>query len=74
MSEGDKTDQDQDDDNDDDDVIVKKTSTWNDNDDSEEDDLPNSGVDHVSKSRHPKRIRVDGATVNNKHIVFDDDG
>jgi ATP-dependent RNA helicase DDX10/DBP4 len=69
-----KQDDSDDEQDDNDDVIVKKESTWNDNDDSEEGDLPNAAVDQVTKSRHPKRIRVDGASAKNKHIVFDDDG
>eukprot|EP00557_Chaetoceros_sp_GSL56_P000240 CAMPEP_0176501236 /NCGR_PEP_ID=MMETSP0200_2-20121128/14048_1 /TAXON_ID=947934 /ORGANISM="Chaetoceros sp., Strain GSL56" /LENGTH=778 /DNA_ID=CAMNT_0017900099 /DNA_START=31 /DNA_END=2367 /DNA_ORIENTATION=+ len=54
-------------------LVMKKQRDWNkDEDDAEE--LPLVDVNQVSKSRSEKRIRVDGANGENKHIVFNDDG
>jgi ATP-dependent RNA helicase DDX10/DBP4 len=57
---------------DDDILVMKKQHDWNEVDDNT--NLPQVDVNQVSKSRSEKRIRVDGANGENKHIVFNDDG
>mmetsp|Transcript_30047 Transcript_30047/g.65057 ORF Transcript_30047/g.65057 Transcript_30047/m.65057 type:complete len:766 (+) Transcript_30047:115-2412(+) len=62
------------DDSDDEDglLVVKKKHRWGDGDN---DDLPDAHLHEVSKSRHPKKIRIDGSTSGaNNRIVFNDDG
>ena len=62
-------------------LVVKKRHTWGDdcnqkiNDDHVAEDLPTVDINQVTKSRHPKRIRIDGSALGmNKKIIFDDDG
>jgi ATP-dependent RNA helicase DDX10/DBP4 len=58
----------------DDEVLVAKTEqTWN-LEEELDDDVPYAGVNEVSQSRHPKKIRLEGSNVHNKRIVFGDDG
>ena len=58
--------------NDEDELLVVKTKhAWADDD---EEDLPVARLHEVSKSRHPKRIRIEGSTGENKRIVFNDEG
>lgn len=42
--------------------------------DAADEPLPEVDIHQVSKSRHAKKIRIDGGTGQNKHTVFDDDG
>jgi ATP-dependent RNA helicase DDX10/DBP4 len=59
---------------DEDDLLVVKTKhTWNEPDDDEK-ALPDPHLHEATKSRHPKKIRIDGSTGANKRIVFGDDG
>lgn len=60
------------DEEDDDILVMKKQHDWNEVDDNT--NLPQVDVNQVSKSRSEKRIRVDGANGENKHIVFNEDG
>lgn len=57
---------------DDDLLVVKAKHRWGDSEDDE--DLPDAHLHEVSKSRHPKKIRVESGTGQNKRIVFDNDG
>ena len=62
---------DSDDDNDDGLLVVKQVHEWGD----KSEPLPDIHLNEASKSRHAKKIRVDGSSVGaNKKIVFDDDG
>ena len=62
---------DSDDDNDDGLLVVKKVHEWGD----KSEPLPDAHVNEVSKSRHAKKIRIDGSSVGaNQKIVFNDDG
>ena len=54
-------------------LVVKKKHTWGKTDDTDE-HLPDARLHEVTKSRHSKKIRIDGSTGKNKRIVFDDDG
>jgi ATP-dependent RNA helicase DDX10/DBP4 len=63
---------DDDDDSDDDDLLVSKgQERW---DEIKEEDLPDAGVHESSKSRHPKKIRIDTSNASNKRTVFTEDG
>jgi ATP-dependent RNA helicase DDX10/DBP4 len=55
-----------------DDLMVVKRKHNPDSDDDEK--LPAIDVGAVSKSRHAKKIRIDGGTGENKRVKFDDDG
>ena len=55
-----------------DDLMVVKRKHNADSDDEEK--LPTVDVGAVSKSRHAKKIRIEGGTGENKRIKFDDDG
>ena len=58
-------------------LVVKKKHRWGGEDKSDIDnnDLPDVHLHEVSKSRHPKKIRIDGSTCGaNKKIIFNDDG
>jgi ATP-dependent RNA helicase DDX10/DBP4 len=61
------------DDSGDDLLVSKKKESW-DVVDSEAEDLPDAGVDEVTQSRRPKKIRIEGTSASNKHVVFNDDG
>lgn len=62
---------DSDDDNDDGLLVVKKVHEWGD----KSEPLPDAHMNEVSKSRHAKKIRIDGSSVGaNQKIVFNDDG
>ncbi len=62
---------DSEDDNDDGLLVVKQVHEWGD----KSEPLPDVQLNEASKSRHVKKIRVDGSSVGaNKKIVFDDDG
>ena len=62
---------DSEDDNDDGLLVVKQVHEWGD----KSEPLPDIQLNEASKSRHVKKIRVDGSSVGaNKKIVFDDDG
>eukprot|EP00577_Skeletonema_sp_RCC1716_P005619 CAMPEP_0113413344 /NCGR_PEP_ID=MMETSP0013_2-20120614/23375_1 /TAXON_ID=2843 ORGANISM="Skeletonema costatum, Strain 1716" /NCGR_SAMPLE_ID=MMETSP0013_2 /ASSEMBLY_ACC=CAM_ASM_000158 /LENGTH=794 /DNA_ID=CAMNT_0000300011 /DNA_START=99 /DNA_END=2483 /DNA_ORIENTATION=+ /assembly_acc=CAM_ASM_000158 len=62
---------DSDDDNDDGLLVVKQVHEWGD----KSEPLPDIHLNEASKSRHVKKIRVDGSSVGaNKKIVFNDDG
>lgn len=62
---------DSEDDNDDGLLVVKQVHEWGD----KSKPLPDVQLNEASKSRHVKKIRVDGSSVGaNKKIVFDDDG
>ena len=66
---------DSDSDSDDDDVIVKTNREWKIGDE----ELPDAGVDQVTKSRQAKekkgkKIRIEGSNASNKHIVFNEEG
>lgn len=62
---------DSDDDNDDGLLVVKKVHEWGD----KSEPLPDAHLNEVSKSRHAKKIRIDGSSVGaNQKIVFNDDG
>ena len=71
---------DSDDDDEDGLLVVKKKHRWGEDDaksdESDGDDgLPNIDLHEVTKSRHPKKIRIDGSSSGaNKKIVFNDDG
>jgi len=56
-------------------LVVKKKHTWgkSENDENEQ-DLPDPHLYEATKSRHPKKIRIDGSMGENKRIVFGDDG
>lgn len=59
------------DDADEDLLVVKKVHDWG----SGESSLPEVRLDEASKSRHAKKIRIDGSSSGvNQKIVFDDDG
>ena len=51
-------------------LVTKSTDGGEDDDDSV--DLPDAGVHEVTKSRHSKRISVEGQ--GSKHVIFNDDG
>ena len=55
-------------------LVVKAKHTWNKPDDNEHEKLPDPHLHEATKSRHPKKIRIDGSNGENKRIVFDDDG
>jgi len=61
-------------------LVVKKKYRWGEDDakgdkDNDDDDLPGIDLHEVTKSRHPKKIRIDGSSSGaNKKIVFNDDG
>ena len=58
-------------------VLVKTNRDWKvdmNDDDEQGEDLPDAGVDRVTKSWRPKKIRIDGSNAENKRIVFNDDG
>lgn len=55
-------------------MVFKRKHSPDDDNDDEEKALPDVGVHEVTKSRHAKRIRVDGGTGENTRIKFDDDG
>jgi ATP-dependent RNA helicase DDX10/DBP4 len=63
------------DDDDDDEVLVPKSSShWSQLHDEDE-PLPDVNLNEVSKSRHPKKIRILGSNLaGSKRIVFNDDG
>jgi len=68
---------DSDDDDDDDDnaglLVVKKVHEWGDKSSSQP--LPQVHLDEASRSRHAKKIRVDGSSMGvNQKTVFNDDG
>jgi ATP-dependent RNA helicase DDX10/DBP4 len=42
--------------------------------DDEEEDLPDPHLHEVTKSRHAKKIRIDGSSGANKRIIFNDEG
>ncbi|KAL7439705.1 hypothetical protein ACHAXM_006855 [Skeletonema potamos] len=66
-----ESDDDSDDDNDDGLLVVKQVHEWGD----KSEPLPDVQLNEASKSRHVKKIRVDGSSVGaNKKIVFNDDG
>jgi ATP-dependent RNA helicase DDX10/DBP4 len=72
----DDSDEDSNDDDDDDNnaglLVVKKVHEWGSNDPSS---LPLVNLNEASKSRHLKKIRIDGSTAGvNQRTVFDDDG
>lgn len=54
-------------------LVVKKKHTWGKTDDTDE-HLPDPRLHEVTKSRHSKKIRIDGSTGKNKRIVFNEDG
>ena len=55
-------------------LAVKQVHEWGDKASSPQ-PLPDIRLDQVSKSRHAKKIRVDGSSTGaNKKIVFDDEG
>lgn len=56
----------------DDELLVSRTKASSDDDGSDE--LPDAGIHAVSKSRHPKKIQVEGSHSANKHVVFNDEG
>ena len=63
------------DDEEEDDLLVVKSRVGP--SDDEEEGAPDDydDIHKVAKSRHPKKIRVEGSTSDkNKHVVFDDDG
>lgn len=56
-------------------LVVKKKHTWNESPDEDEGGLPDPHLYEESKSRHSKKIRIDGSALGeNKRIVFNDDG
>lgn len=57
-----------------DDLMVIKRKHRADSDGEDNEKLPAVAVDEVAKSRHAKRIRIDGGTGENKRIKFGDDG
>ena len=62
---------DSDDDNDDGLLVVKQVHEWGD----KSEPLPDAHLNEASKSRHVKKIRVDGSSVGaNTKVVFNDDG
>lgn len=64
-----------DDDEEDDLLVVKKKHAWGNSDSTEEQQkLPDPHLYEATKSRHPKKIRIDGSMGENKRIVFNDDG
>ena len=74
---------DSDDDDDDEEdglLVVKKRHRWGEDDaksdeDDDDDGLPDIDLHEVTKSRHTKKIRIDGSSSGaNKKIVFNDDG
>jgi ATP-dependent RNA helicase DDX10/DBP4 len=66
------SDDDSDEDNDDGLLVVKQVHEWG---DKSSEPLPDAHLNEASKSRHVKKIRIDGSSVGaNKKIVFDDDG
>ena len=66
------SDEDEDDDNNDGLLVVKKVHEWGDKSDQP---LPQVHLNEASRSRHAKKIRVDGSSTGiNQKIVFNDDG
>mmetsp|Transcript_6225 Transcript_6225/g.13134 ORF Transcript_6225/g.13134 Transcript_6225/m.13134 type:complete len:827 (+) Transcript_6225:316-2796(+) len=68
-----RDDEDSDDNEDDEDglLVVKQVHEWG----KKSEPLPDAHVNEASKSRHAKKIRIDGScTGANKKIVFNDDG
>lgn len=60
--------------NDEDELLVMKSrQTWNKPSDNAQ-DLPDPHLHEATKSRHPKKIRIDGSSGANKRIVFNDQG
>jgi ATP-dependent RNA helicase DDX10/DBP4 len=60
-----------------DELLVVKSRVGPEDGGSSDDEVPDDYDDlhKVAKSRHPKKIRVEGSTSDqNKHVVFDDDG
>jgi ATP-dependent RNA helicase DDX10/DBP4 len=64
-----------DNDEDDDEVLVSKSvQPWKQACDDDEEPLPDARLDEVSRSRHPKKIRIQGSSsAVNTRIVFNDD-
>jgi len=60
------------DDSDEDVIVSKRREAWD--DDRNTLPLPDVGLHEVSRSRHPKKIRIDGSNVPNKRTRFDEDG
>jgi ATP-dependent RNA helicase DDX10/DBP4 len=60
-----------DDDSEDDLLVSKGMHRW---DEIKDEDLPDAGIHEASKSRHPKKIRIETSNVDNKHVVFTEDG
>ncbi|KAL7549216.1 hypothetical protein ACHAWF_012506 [Thalassiosira exigua] len=70
--ERDEDDSDNDDDDDDGLLVVKTVHDWG---EKSRQPLPEVRLNEASRSRHAKKIRVDGSTAGlNQKIVFDDDG
>lgn len=68
-----RDDEDSDDNEDDEDglLVVKQVHDWG----RKSEPLPDAHVNEASKSRHAKKIRIDGSSTGaNKKIVFNDDG
>jgi ATP-dependent RNA helicase DDX10/DBP4 len=57
-----------------DDLLVSKKKQSSDVLDNEAEDLPDAGLDEVTQSRRPKKIRIEGTSASNKHVMFNDDG
>jgi len=56
-------------------LVVKQVHEWGEREPSASPPLPRVRLDEASRSRHAKKIRVDGSSVGvNQKIVFDDDG
>ena len=54
-------------------LVVKKVHEWGDK--SQQEPLPQVHLNEASKSRHAKKIRIDGSSTGaNQKIVFNDDG
>lgn len=62
---------DSDEDGDDTILVSKGQQTWKDQ--KEDKGIP-SGLFEIGKSKHPKKIRIDGSNVQNKHVVFTEFG
>lgn len=66
---------DDDDENDDEDILVSRsTQHWRETNDDDPELLPHAHLNEVTKPRKSKKIRIEGSSLPNKRITFNDEG